>query len=93
MLVLVMTLRFRAPWCQSLKDKRGVVRRVLSALKNKFNVSVAESGHQDSWHLFDISVAALAFSQAQADSMAAHMLEAAERATEAELYWHSVETV
>ena len=90
-LVLVLTLHYRAPWCNSLKDKRAVVRAVQSVLKNRFNVAVAESGHQDSWTLFDITLAGLAFSRAQADSMTESLLRAAQSATEAELYQHQVE--
>lgn len=93
MWVLVMTLNYRAPWCRSLKDKRGVVRGAISALKNRFNVAVAESGHQDSWELFDLTVAGLAFSRAQADSMAESIIQAAYGATEAELYGQQTEVV
>ena len=93
MWVLVVTLSYRAPWCKSLKDKRSVVRGALSALKNRFNVAAAESGHQDSWELFDLTVAGLAFSRAQADSMAENILRAAAGAAEAELYGQEVEVL
>ena len=33
----------------SLKDKRGVLRRLKDRLKNKFNVSVAEVDEMDKW--------------------------------------------
>jgi hypothetical protein len=42
MIIVYLTLRYRAPWCRSLKDKRSQVRGIQAALKNKFNVSVAE---------------------------------------------------
>jgi uncharacterized protein YlxP (DUF503 family) len=34
---------------QSLKEKRGVVRSVVQRIRNRFNVSVAEVGGQDTW--------------------------------------------
>jgi hypothetical protein len=34
---------------QSLKEKRGVVRSITQRLRNRFNVSVAEVGGQDTW--------------------------------------------
>jgi uncharacterized protein YlxP (DUF503 family) len=34
---------------QSLKEKRGVVRSSTQRLRNRFNVSVAEVGGQDTW--------------------------------------------
>jgi uncharacterized protein YlxP (DUF503 family) len=34
---------------QSLKQKRGVVRSIVKRLRNRFNLSVAEVGGQDTW--------------------------------------------
>ncbi len=34
---------------QSLKAKRGVVRSIVQRLRNRFNLSVAEVGGQDTW--------------------------------------------
>lgn len=34
---------------QSLKAKRGVVRSITQRVRNRFNVSVAEVGGQDTW--------------------------------------------
>jgi len=34
---------------QSLKQKRGVVRSITQRVRNRFNVSVAEVGGQDTW--------------------------------------------
>ena len=35
--------------CQSLKQKRGVVRSISQRVRNRFNISVAEVGGQDTW--------------------------------------------
>lgn len=35
--------------CQSLKQKRGIVRSIVGRVRNRFNVSVAEVGGQDKW--------------------------------------------
>jgi len=43
---------------QSLKEKRGVVRSIIGRLRNRFNVSVAEIGGQDTWQRAVIGVAA-----------------------------------
>jgi uncharacterized protein YlxP (DUF503 family) len=44
---------------QSLKAKRGVVRSIVQRLRNRFNLSVAEVGGQDTWQraVLGISVA------------------------------------
>lgn len=83
--VLLITLRFRAPWCHSLKDKRSEVKRIISRLRAAFNLSAVEAGHQDSHTLFDIAIAALAFGQAQADSIQESVLRLAQSVTEAEM--------
>lgn len=42
---------------QSLKEKRGVVRSVVQRLRNRFNVSVAEVGGQDTWQRAVLGIA------------------------------------
>ncbi|MDH3521272.1 MAG: DUF503 domain-containing protein [Myxococcales bacterium] len=35
--------------CHSLKAKRGVVRSIAQRVRNRFNLSIAEVGGQDTW--------------------------------------------
>ena len=49
--------------CQSLKEKRQVLRGLLDRLQNRFNVSVAEIGHQDLWQRALIGAAVISTSQ------------------------------
>ncbi len=43
---------------QSLKAKRGVVRALIARLRNRFNLSVAEVGGQDTWQRAVLGLAA-----------------------------------
>jgi len=43
---------------RSLKQKRGVVRSVVQRVRNRYNVSVAEVGGQDTWQRAVIGVSA-----------------------------------
>lgn len=54
---------------QSLKEKRGVVRSVMQRLRNRFNVSVAEVGGQDTWQRAVIGVAATGIDRTQVRDM------------------------
>ena len=45
---------------QSLKAKRGVVRSVTQRVRNRFNVSVAEVGGQDTWQIAVLGLAVAA---------------------------------
>jgi uncharacterized protein len=42
--------------CQSLKDKRHVLRSIKDRLRHQFNVSVAETDHQDTWQRAELAV-------------------------------------
>jgi uncharacterized protein len=41
----------------SLKDKRAVLQRIITRLKQKFNISIAEVDFQDTWQRTKIAVA------------------------------------
>lgn len=43
----------------SLKEKRAVLQRILTRLKQKFNVSVSEVDYQDVWQRTQIAIAAV----------------------------------
>jgi uncharacterized protein YlxP (DUF503 family) len=49
MIVGVAVVELRVHESQSLKEKRGVVRKIVGRLRHRFNVSVAEVGGQDTW--------------------------------------------
>lgn len=41
--------------CHSLKEKRSRVKPLTTALRKSYNVSVAETGHQDLWQRAEIA--------------------------------------
>lgn len=55
--------------CQSLKEKRSVVRSLKERLRNRFNISVAETGHNDLWQRAGITAAIVTTDRRQADSI------------------------
>ncbi|MFD1705918.1 DUF503 domain-containing protein [Siminovitchia sediminis] len=58
---------FRIYHSQSLKDKRSVVKRVLTRAKQKFNVSIAEVAHQDVWQRTGIAIVTVAAARKRAE--------------------------
>ena len=42
MIIAAMTIRLRAPWVHSLKEKRMIVKSIVAQLQNRFHVSAAE---------------------------------------------------
>jgi uncharacterized protein len=69
MVVAVVSWELALPGCHSLKEKRMVIRSLKDRLSNRFNVSVAETGHQDLWGRSRISVALIASDRAAADGI------------------------
>jgi hypothetical protein len=52
-------VELRVHGSRSLKEKRGVVRRLLQRLRNRMNVSAAEVGGQDTWQRAVLGVVAV----------------------------------
>jgi len=50
-------IRFRLHDCHSLKDKRRVIKAIISRLRNAFNASVAEVGSNDVYQRAEIGFA------------------------------------
>ena len=69
MRVAVMSFRLHAPWVHSLKEKRMIVKSIISRLQNRFHVSVAEIEEQDTHQIIVIGVASIIPNNAVADSM------------------------
>lgn len=57
------------PGSRSLKEKRMVIRSLKDRIRNRFNVSVAETGHQDVWGRAELTVALVASDRGAADSL------------------------
>jgi len=85
MLILSLQIKLYAPWVHSLKEKRMVIKSLLSKLRNKFNVSAAEVGEQDIHQTIVIGVAAVVPHAAQADSVMEEIQYFIEESTEAEI--------
>jgi uncharacterized protein YlxP (DUF503 family) len=49
MVIGVLQLDLRLYGTQSLKQKRGVIQKLLARCRNRFPASCAEIGHQDLW--------------------------------------------
>jgi len=57
LLIGTISIKIFIPTSLSLKDKRSVVRSLITRLKNKFNISVAEIDSLDQWQIAVIGMA------------------------------------
>lgn len=85
MMIAAMPFRLHAPWTHSLKEKRMVVKSLVSQLQNRFHVSVAEIDEQDTHQIIVIGVAAIVPHNAIADSLMEEISQFVENASEAEV--------
>ena len=85
MLIAAITFRLHAPWVHSLKEKRMIVKSIISQLQNRFHVSAAEINEQDIYQIIVIGVAAIVPHNAMADSLMDDISLFVEENTEAEI--------
>lgn len=85
MKIAAMTLRLRAPWVHSLKEKRMIVKSLIAQLQNRYHVSAAEIDEQDTHQLIVIGIAAIIPNTALADSLMEDISLFIEDITEAEI--------
>ena len=57
----------------SLKDKRSVIKSLKDRLRQSFNVSVAETDHQESWQRAELTACCVAADRGQADRLMEEM--------------------
>lgn len=65
----VITFELRMDDAHSLKDKRHYVKGLKDRLRAKFNVAVAEIGHQDSWQIGLVAAVTVSPDQAFAEKV------------------------
>jgi len=55
--------------CQSLKDKRRVVKSLKDRLHNRFNVSAAETEHHDLWQRAELTACVVSTERGHAEQV------------------------
>jgi uncharacterized protein len=65
----LMTWELHLPACQSLKDKRQILKSLKDRLHQRFNLSAAETDHQDLWQRAELTVAVVSTDRRHAESV------------------------
>ena len=87
MRIAVITFKLRASWVHSLKEKRKIVKSLISKLQNRYHVSAAEIDEQDIHQIIVIGVAAIVPHNAMAESLMDDISLFVEENTEAEIIY------
>jgi uncharacterized protein YlxP (DUF503 family) len=89
----ILQVDLHLPGCRSLKEKRGRLARVMTALRKAHPVVVAEVGDQDTWGRAALAAVSLSTDR----DLATRILEAAAhdltRQPDIELLYHEIELV
>ncbi|MDC3414099.1 DUF503 family protein [Aquibacillus sp. 3ASR75-11] len=60
---------------QSLKQKRSVVKKIVTRLQNEYNVSVSELDYQDLWQRTLVGIVTVSSDRVQAERVIEHALK------------------
>ena len=92
--ICVSKITVRLPESQSLKDKRRVITSLKSRTRNKFNVSIAEVEHNESWQLATLGIACVSNSSRHADELVGAVVDFIENSRDhVELIGHEQEMI
>ena len=69
MIVGLITWELHLASCQSLKDKRSVLKSLKDRLHQRFNVSVAETAHQELWQRAELTASVVSTDRRHAESV------------------------
>ena len=87
-------ITLRLPENQSLKGKRRVITSLCTRVRNKFNVSVAEVDHHDSWQLATLGVSCVSNNSRHAEEVLSSVFSFIESSREdIEIVGHEQETI
>ncbi len=75
MFIAAARIRLHLPENQSLKEKRQVIKPIITRVQNHFNVSIAEVGDQDLWQSAELGVICVSGAAQHATEMLSKVID------------------
>jgi uncharacterized protein YlxP (DUF503 family) len=91
MVVGVVSIDIHIPQSGSLKSKRHLLKGAKDRLRNKFNVSVAEVGHNDLWQRTTLGVSVVANEEKFANQVLSKVVDQINRENGLQILDYSIE--
>ena len=91
MVVGLANIDIHIPESGSLKSKRHLLKRIKDRVKNKFNVSIAEVGHNDLWQRTTIGVSVVANDKKFANQVLSKVVEQINKENGLQILDYSIE--
>lgn len=85
MIIMAVAIKLYAPHSHSLKEKRMIVKSLISKIKNRFNVSIIESGSLNLHQSIEVAFALVAANSSLADSVADNVINFIENNADAQI--------
>ncbi|HHX76734.1 MAG TPA: DUF503 domain-containing protein [Firmicutes bacterium] len=89
----LLTVELYIPAVQSLKEKRKLIKSLLTRLRNKYNVSLAETDYNDKWQRSIISVVAVSNSPTALNSQLDKVINYCFREKEISVVEYSIQII
>ena len=74
-----LVLQLHIPGCRSLKEKRGILKKLTNLIRKEFNVSVAEVDKNDMHQSAEIGIAVVSNDRSFANAVLSKVVELVER--------------
>lgn len=91
MIVGTCLVDLRIPGCRSLKEKRQIVKALKDSIRRKYNISIAELDHHDTWQRTLIGIAAISSNARFANQVLSKVINVIEANTSVELIDYRLE--
>lgn len=91
MIVGRLNMVLNIPAARSLKDKRRVVKSLVTRIHNRFNVSIAEVGDNDKWQIVKLGAAVVSNRSDHVNSQISAVVKMVEREPETIVVDYNIE--
>ncbi len=85
MIIASAEVKLYATGVHSLKEKRMIVKSIIAKVRNKYHVSIAETGENDLHRTIVLGIACVAGNTSQGNSVIDHVLNEIDLTSEAEI--------
>ncbi len=90
----VARVNLRLPENVSLKGKRQIIKSIISRVRNKFDVAVAEVDDNDNWYLAAVGISTISNDKRHTNQVLSNVVEFIEKARfEVEMLDYSIEII
>lgn len=91
MIVGLLTVELRLPECQSLKEKRMLIKSLKDKIRNTFNISVAEVDGLEKWQVATLGMAYVGTDKVHVDQALSKIVDFIDRSRQVDMIDYNTE--